>query len=167
MYTIRDLHILIDSPIGSRLAYLLLAVLSILLFTSIYQSWQLLKIPSSGPTRTVAEQPMHQINIAKLHIFGHYQPKALDPNALPKATLGLKLMGTFVAKDFKHSVALIADQSGRQQLYRDHDLLPGGAKVYKIISENVIISQNGRLMVLDLPEPKLAFGKQPAGLPLS
>lgn len=166
MYTIRDLYILIDSPMGSRIANLLLAVLSILLLTSVYQSWQLLKLPSIEPSRKVAKPPMHQINIAKLHIFGQYQPKALDPNALPKATLGLKLIGTFIARDPRVSAALIADQSGQQQLYRGHDLLPGGAKVYKIVTESVIISQNGRLMVLDLPESRLAFGKPPAGLPI-
>lgn len=112
--------------------------------------------------------PLHELHaISHWHLFGIYQADALDPEALPKTNLNLTLVGIMAATPEQASQVIIAVSGGEEKVYRQGDLLPGGAKIYKILKARVVLTHDGHYENLTLPEPALTYEPTPTMLPLS
>lgn len=79
------------------------------------------------------------------HIFGI--PPSKD---LAVAHIAVKLTGIIIDVTGKQSIAIIALPDGKEKMFMVGDVLPGGALIYAITSQEVIIQYLGRLERLPL-----------------
>lgn len=79
------------------------------------------------------------------HIFGI--PPAKD---LAVAHISVKLSGVILDVTGKQSIAIISTPDGKEKMYKVGDALPGGAVIYAITPQEVIIQYLGRLERLPL-----------------
>lgn len=126
--------------------------------------WQLM--PGEPGTTRSARAPMGSATIgattttpstdlASLTLFGRAGPAALQAVSFdaPETQLDLHLQGTLAAQDPKSGLAIIADDRGNESFYGVGDDLPGGATLYEIHAERVILARQGRYESLKLREP--------------
>lgn len=85
-------------------------------------------------------------------------------NGLPQTNLQLTLQGVLVMSNPAQSSAIIADQSQTAKVYSVGDVLPGGAILDKVLANEVIIKNRGRLEELPLVRPKLQFAPPPPSM---
>ena len=142
-------------------------------------AWQLARIvwlmmpgPASGmpiaaPTVQVAAstaataQPNVRM-IAATHLFGEADPDdavaeaaapaTSDLDALPDARVAFTVKGIVSATDPKSSVAIIADQSKEENVYKVGALIQPGTTLHEIHDHLIVIRQNGALYKLELPK---------------
>lgn len=92
--------------------------------------------------------------LGQWHLFGR-APQRLDLTALaalPDTPLALTLRGIVAATgETNEGYALIADERGREDVYRRGDDVPGGAEVISIQPDQVILQREGRRETLRLP----------------
>ena len=82
-----------------------------------------------------------------------------DPDALadqdvldaPDTSLDLSLRATVASADVGEAHAIIADGSGKEQVYFLRDPIPGGATLQQVRVDRVIINRRGTLEALRLP----------------
>lgn len=164
----------LNNTVRRRLSYGAL-ILAILLFLNAIVSGviPLLHPASSSTLKTssafsaVQVQPLP--NIAAWHLFGFYQPPVTLVNSqnigsLPTTRLQLKLIGLFTDSNPKLSKALISAEGQPAKSYGVGDNVPGGATVYEILADRVILQQDGQLERLDLPIKPLHFSAPPVQL---
>lgn len=155
---------------GRYLAWIITALFIVLILSSFYNGFALLtskSIPNDLLEKNTFITPTKKINVARLHLFGLYQPANLNIDLLPKSTLNIQLNGVFFTVPANLSQAVLTIPSEGQKIYREGDKLPGDAKLYRILNNSVIIEYNGKLQRLMLPEPTLKFNnKQPNSLNL-
>ena len=161
-----QVQMLLDSPWGRRLPYLICSLLALMLLFSIIQITQLFVIrDKSQPQFVTSPLPTTRIaNIADWHLFGIYHPKVIDAKKLPATTLNLKLIGLYLANPEKYSHAIIAIPGEPEKLYKINDILPGNVKVYKILQDRIVLEHNNRLETLTLPTEKLDMSGAPEAL---
>jgi general secretion pathway protein C len=71
----------------------------------------------------------------------------------PKTKLNLNLHGIYYSSNPKASFAMIATAKTKSELYREAEVLPGGAILHQINPKNLILLRNGRhetLMLVDM-----------------
>lgn len=130
-------------------------------------SWILLPLPSISPV-TIGEShhsPTSAANtntpetdygvIADWHLFGRIQAAKPEPPPVitaPETKLNLRLVGTFYTQNGGKARALIAEGSGEVRSYPVGAELPGGARLEQILRDRVVLSRNGQLETLSLPQ---------------
>lgn len=77
------------------------------------------------------------------------QPQQVD---VPETRLNLQLRGVIAEDDPERGVAIIADNRGRDQLYRVGQQVPGGARLHAVHAEQVVLNRAGSLESLRLPK---------------
>ncbi|MEZ5591329.1 MAG: type II secretion system protein N [Gammaproteobacteria bacterium] len=100
--------------------------------------------------------------IAALHLFGQVQAVPVPETVVeaPETRLNLRLAGIFYRQD-NSALALIAEGSAPEQVYREGDLLSGGVSVHQIQTDKVILARAGQLEALSLPRE--SDSRKPAG----
>lgn len=90
--------------------------------------------------------------IAALHLFGQVQAAPVLETVVeaPETRLNLRLAGIFYRQD-STALALIAEGSAPEQVYREGDQLSGGVSVHQIQMDKVILARAGQLEALSLP----------------
>lgn len=116
----------------------------------------------SGNNRQLATTQFSQPglkSVVSLHLFGEAQQLATKPVdapiEAPKTSLKLVLRGVFSHSDPDKAMAIIADASGKEKLYRIGGQVPGGATVHTIYPDRVILQRNGQFETLQLPRDEL------------
>ncbi len=109
----------------------------------------------SGPAAGAVPSPAEEI--AKWHLFGTpVAPTAVQapqavPEEVPETNLKLRLVGVAASSDAGSALAIIVDPAGQEQPYQVGDQLPGGAVLYAVQSDRVLLRRKGRLETLKLP----------------
>lgn len=99
--------------------------------------------------------------ITRKQLFGASTPSKTRVVDAPTTKLNLKLRGVYATGDESGAV-IIADGSGKEDVYQVEDKLPGGAKLVSIHPDHVIIERNLQLEKLVLPKGPSAFSlKEP------
>jgi type II secretory pathway component PulC len=93
------------------------------------------------------EQPV--MNMASWHLFGI---STSYTELIPVTDLKLTLRGLLVSVPAKDSQVIISELGKEEKVYSVGDPLPGGAILYKILIDSVILQHNGRLEKLSPPE---------------
>ncbi len=149
---------------GTLVLLLLLSAMSIKQTLAVIKQF---RSQSSATQQAVTPVPAHLLKpISHWHLFGAYDPGKLDLKGVPDTSLNLTLVGLIAATPSSASQAIIAISDAQQKVYRKGDTLPGGAKLYKILSDRVILSREGRYEALKLPEQQLNFEPAPRALPV-
>lgn len=117
-------------------------------------------VASSGPAIKASGD---YATITAAHLFGEVstEPPSLTGDAAenaPDTSLSLQLRGAIAAGDPRFAHAIIADGSGKEQVYFTNATLPGGATVQQIQADRVILARAGQLEVLRLPREGQAGG---------
>ncbi len=102
-------------------------------------------------------------DLATLHLFG--APVTVvgsnDVASLPPTALQLTLHGLFTNTRTKMSEALISAPGQSTKAYHVGSSVPGGATVYEILDDGVVLQRGGKLEKLILPVHPLHFGVPP------
>lgn len=162
---------------SKRLAQLSIALLALaLLWLTVGMLWLVL----SGPqVETLPMPPVPQVQPAasardgfRWDLFG--EPAASVPIVaapIQTASGALKLKG--VMGGGSEALAIIADEQGRERVYRRGDSLPDGSTVEEIEARRVIVARDGRREALEMPRaassgaaaPAARLAASPANLP--
>jgi general secretion pathway protein C len=100
--------------------------------------------------------------IAAAHLFGvpGAEPVITATLDAPETRLDLKLRGTIAADDPSMAHAIIADGKGKDSVYFLKDKVPGGAELYEVHADRVILNRAGTLETLRLPKLSKALGQK-------
>ncbi len=102
--------------------------------------------------------------IVEAALFGRVtddpQPVVEQPQPLevPETRLNLQLRGVVADDDPERGVAIIADNRGRDQVYRVGAQLPGGVRLHAVHADQVVLNRAGTLERLMLPREFPAGG---------
>jgi type II secretory pathway component PulC len=152
---------------GQYAAYCIIAIMALLIFTKIYQGLSFFKSEKQAVERSLQLKPVEKLpHLSEFHLFGIYQT-TVNTKSLPPTTLNLKLEGVFASIPEAESFAIISVPGSEGKLYKLGGDLPGNAKLYRILNNSVIISRDGHLESLSLPDMKLILGTEPHSLDLS
>lgn len=99
-------------------------------------------------------------SLASLHVFGEatLAPSADDllaPHVAPVTQLRLTLLGVFASTTKNSAWAIISDPGGQEESYGIGAAVPGGATIYEILPDHVILLRAGRYETLILPKDNL------------
>jgi general secretion pathway protein C len=116
----------------------------------------------SGPQGSQASTTMFR-TIVSAHLFGEAgaEPEPVATIDAPETRLNLKLRATIAAPDDSLAHAIIADGKGKDSVYFIKDTVAGGAVLYEIHPDRVILNRGGALETLKLPKISEALGNQP------
>jgi general secretion pathway protein C len=110
--------------------------------------------PSSSAGQTQAHE-FNMQNILEAHLFGRLsdaaEPVVVQQTEVPETRLNLQLRGVITNDIAEYAVAIIADNRGRDQIYRVGQQVPGGARLHAVQSEQVVLNRAGSLESLRLP----------------
>ena len=114
---------------------------------------------ANGPAAAASGQPNVSM-IAGSHLFGEASATQAAPIAtpssdietLPDARAGLLLKGTVTASDTQPSIAIIADSSKQEKIYKIGDPVTTGTTLHDVYKDLVVLSRNGALSKLELPK---------------
>lgn len=98
----------------------------------------------------------YSAHITRKHLLGAAASNKRQVVDAPPSKLNLKLRGIYSTDDGSGAV-IIADGSGKEDVYRVNDDLPGGARLVSIQTKHVIIERNQQMEKLVLPEGPSAF----------
>jgi len=96
-------------------------------------------------------------SIVDSHLFGtasaELAPAVVEEtDDAPDTRLNLKLRATISAEDQTIAHAIIADGSGKENVYFVRDSIPGGATLHRVHPDRVILNRGGVLEALRLPK---------------
>jgi len=114
-------------------------------------------LPAARPSNQASQVPA--VDVAAIvadHVFGIAPPKVQNEGDAPQSTANLVLAGTIATQDPKHGVAIISD-GGPSKVYAIGDRV-GGASLYSVYLDHVILDRGGTLETLKLPVLRLAGG---------
>ena len=104
---------------------------------------------STSTVKVNSSSPLVIHNIAQYHLFGKYDDNLAN---LPQTQLQLTLEGTVFSPNQQHTgYALISSPSTPTKVYHIGDNVPGGATIYKVENNQVILKYNNQLQSLRLP----------------
>jgi type II secretory pathway component PulC len=117
-----------------------------------------LKLPKIEISSTAPSAPKP---ISDYHLLGYFADNYAD---LPETQLQLTLQGTGVdPKIAKKSIAIVSGSStGSAKIYHPGELVPGGALIKAIQSDQIVIDNNGELQKLSMPIPSLHMAPAPS-----
>jgi general secretion pathway protein C len=107
--------------------------------------------------------------ITNAHLFGTPPVLAAAPQDAahaPQSTIQLLLSGVIAAEDPRNGLAILGQSSHAAKVYAVGDNVPGGAKLYSVYSDRVVIDRSGHLESLALPR-QLTSGVLPTMPPPS
>jgi general secretion pathway protein C len=96
-------------------------------------------------------------SITNAHLFGSAVPDPQSEDAARDSTANLVLAGTIATQDPKHGLAIVAD-GGPAKVYSVGNNI-GGATLYSVYMDHVILDRGGTLETLKLP--RLVLGGRP------
>jgi len=159
------LRTLFDSPQNNaRLALgVNLLLITLIAYSAANLSWQLFSgLTEQEQTVAISRSvvaPTARPTLAgvpDLHVFGQADVKPVvsnEPINAPETRLRLILHGVFASTNPDHSMALIAEKSGKDKSYFIGDSLPGNATLHEVYSDRVILKRLGKLETLRLKDP--------------
>ena len=111
--------------------------------------------PPASSAGQGASREFNVQNILDAHLFGRLSdtaaPVVVQQAEVPETRLNLQLRGVITNDAAEHAVAIIADNRGRDQIYRVGQQVPGGARLHAVQSEQVVLNRGGTLESLRLP----------------
>jgi general secretion pathway protein C len=96
-------------------------------------------------------------SIVNAHLFGNAVPDPQSEEAARESTANLVLAGTIATNDPKHGLAIIAE-GGPAKVYSVGNNV-GGATLYSVYLDHVILNRAGALETLKLPRLALGGGR--------
>jgi general secretion pathway protein C len=103
--------------------------------------------------------------VAALHLLGSsnapQSPATHVPISAPETRLNLTLRGVLALNSQQEALAIIAQGAGEEESYKVGDSLPGGAVLYEIQTDRVILERAGRFETLTLPKEKMVSSTLP------
>lgn len=120
---------------------------------------------TTNTNNQTAEEARLLAQLPGWHLFGQTPLSVTTVANIPLSSLNIVLNGIFYQSNSKASQALMTDANGNTKLYSIGDIVSGGAKLYDILPDNVVIERDGQLEKLVLPDRQLMFGPVPQGLP--
>jgi general secretion pathway protein C len=96
-------------------------------------------------------------SIVNAHLYGSAVPDPQSEDAARESTANLVLAGTIATQDPKHGLAIIAD-GGPAKVYSVGNNV-GGASLYSVYLDHVILDRGGTLETLKLPRLTLGGGR--------
>lgn len=162
------------------------ALVYVLIFVFVTQLARLLLLALSGPGLPPAVIPplpewregpvASSQGLGQWHLFGE-APVGFDLSAfaqLPDTPLKLTLRGIVAGsgrgaatqesgETVNEGYAMIADEHGKEDVYRRGDEVPGGAKVLSVQADQVILLRSGKRETLRLPGGQLSTGASAGG----
>ncbi len=131
-------------------------------------------MPSPGSSAPATSQP-REFDVQRIvaaQLFGRLsdepapvveQPQQVE---VPETRLNLQLRGVIAEDDPERGVAIIADNRGRDELYRVGQQVPGGARLHAVHAEQVVLNRAGSLESLRLPKefPPESTQPRPSGV---
>jgi general secretion pathway protein C len=106
---------------------------------------------SAAPPAVAPAAPV--VDLAALvnaHLFGVAADSG-DPNDAPATTANLTLTGTLAGREPEHGWAIIGASGQSARVYATGTALPGGAKLFAVYPDRVILDRNGSRESLLLP----------------
>ncbi|MDE2304375.1 MAG: type II secretion system protein GspC [Gammaproteobacteria bacterium] len=102
--------------------------------------------------RVATAPPVDTAGIVSAHLFGiaTVDPAAQNPANAPPTTANLTLAGTIATQNPKRGLAIIA-MGGPSKVYSVGDAI-GGASLYAVYLDRVVLDRGGRLETLKLPK---------------
>ncbi|MCC5860758.1 MAG: type II secretion system protein GspC [Gammaproteobacteria bacterium] len=132
-------------------------------------------VPATLPApRSGNAAPIDAQRIVQAALFGRVsdepEPVVEQPQPLevPETRLNLQLRGVIADDDPERGVAIIADNRGRDQVYRVGAQLPGNVRLHAVHADQVVLNRAGTLERLMLPREfpdGRAAARQPAAQP--
>jgi general secretion pathway protein C len=113
----------------------------------------LLPAPHAG-TRAAPNSGIDIASIIGAHLFGVAEVSPQSEDSARESTANLVLTGTIATQDPKHGVAIISD-GGPAKVYSVGNNV-GGATLYSVYLDHVILDRGGALETLRLPRLQLA-----------
>jgi len=120
-------------------------------------SWSPPPVTSAGSNvaRSAGEQAYQ--SIVDSHLFGTANANSApavveETDDAPDTRLNLKLRATVSAEDQAIAHAIIADGSGKENVFFVGDSIPGGATLHRVHTDRVILNRGGVLEALRLPK---------------
>jgi len=112
---------------------------------------------SARADNSAAGGGQNQQTIIDSHLFGTASTDsapiiAEETDDAPDTRLNLKLRATVSADDQVIAHAIIADGSGKENVYFVRDSIPGGATLHRVHPDRVILNRGGVLEALRLPK---------------
>jgi type II secretory pathway component PulC len=123
-------------------------------FNFIQTSWLALSFAETPTPHYAHTLPSTTVlpKISTWHIFGKYEP-SLAGDDIPQTMLNLHLLGIFLSDVPGDSSVVISSNNGISKTYYLNDNLPeGGAVLYHIYNDHVILKFNDRYESLNLPK---------------
>ena len=142
-----------------------LAEVTWMLFDSVETEGGNIMISRGPPGNDAANAPQVDIqSIVDAHLFGEASAEAvvardIDTSNIDITKLNLKLRGTIAEQSARDGLAIIADNTGKEQVYAVGDAIPGGVKLHSVHADRVILNRGGTLEALPLPRE---FSNTPA-----
>jgi general secretion pathway protein C len=99
------------------------------------------------------ESPTPDVDIAAVvnaHLFG-VAPQSGDPSQAPATAANLTLAGTLAGREPENGWAIIGASGQTARVYATGAALPGGAKLFAVYPDRVILDRNGARESLLLP----------------
>jgi general secretion pathway protein C len=95
--------------------------------------------------------------IVNAHLFG-VAPNSGDPSEAPATAANLTLTGTLAGSEAEHGWAIIGASGQAARVYATGTALPGGAKLFAVYPDRVILDRNGSRESLMLPRLSAGSG---------
>jgi general secretion pathway protein C len=102
--------------------------------------------PEVAPPAPAVDLPA----IVNAHLFGVAADSG-DPSSAPATTANLALTGTLAGREPEHGWAIIGASGQSARVYATGSSLPGGAKLFAVYPDRVILDRNGSRESLLLP----------------
>jgi general secretion pathway protein C len=112
--------------------------------------------PSASSDSSGIVGGQNQQTIIESHLFGTADAESAkiiveETDDAPDTRLNLKLRATVSADEQAFAHAIIADGSGKENVYFVRDSIPGGATLHRVHTDRVILNRGGVLEALRLP----------------
>ncbi|HXY77072.1 MAG TPA: type II secretion system protein GspC [Steroidobacteraceae bacterium] len=112
--------------------------------------------PSVGHGRTFATHPTNLAAITNAHLFGAAPAPKQDGANAPQTNMPLVLTGIIAGNDPQNGLAILGPSAQSAKVYAVGDSVPGGAKLYSVYTDRVVIDRDGQLESLALPRQSMA-----------
>lgn len=127
--------------------------------------------PAAAPSLRSTTPAAGLDKVAALHLLGHSNAPQSQPQqapiSAPETRLNLTLRGLVALESKDAALAIIAQSGGEERRYRVGEKVPGGALLYEIHADRVILERGGRFETLTLPREKMETAGFPAQRSLS
>jgi general secretion pathway protein C len=118
----------------------------------------------SGQAAPLPDTLVDVTSIVEAHFFGEADAQenvlATPVEDLPESNAALSLRGTIASDKAGQAIAIIADSSGEEKVYKVDAALPGGFSLHSVQRDRVILNRSGRLEALLLPRETAASTAQ-------